>query len=297
MKLSHGSICCSDINTVQGVYPLGPKYLGIGGHEGVGTVVKTGAGVLALKEGDHVVPLVSGLGTWRTAGVFEASDWHAVDCALPVRDAATLAINPGTALLMLERFCDLVPGDVIVQNGANSTVGQYVIQIARSRGLKTINIVRDRDDWVGTAAGLIGLGADLVSKPEEVRTDARDSGLPSPKLALNCVGGDIATTMAKMLAPGGTLVTYGGMSRKPVTVPTPVLIFRDVRVRGFWISGLSEESADTSKKRELLDRLSHLVLDGAIKLPAAVELPFTRWQEAFKPDAKGKFLLIMQDEK
>lgn len=286
----------SDINTVQGVYPLGPKYHGIGGHEGVGTVVQTGSGVSGLKEGDHVVPLVSGLGTWRTAGVFEAADWHAVDPALPVREAATLAINPGTALLMLEQFCDLGSGDTIVQNGANSIVGQYVIQIARSKGLKTINIVRKRDNWSDVAADLKELGADLVATPESVRNDAKDAGLHPPKLALNCVGGESATTMAKMLAPGGTLVTYGGMSREPVTVPTPVLIFRDIRVRGFWISGLSEASADTSKKRELLDRLSRLMLDGIIKLPAVVELPFTRWQEAFKPGATRKFLLTMQDE-
>jgi NADPH:quinone reductase-like Zn-dependent oxidoreductase len=33
-------------------------------------------------------------------------------------------------------------GDVIIQNGANSAVGQSVIQLARLRGVKTINVVR-----------------------------------------------------------------------------------------------------------------------------------------------------------
>jgi trans-2-enoyl-CoA reductase len=31
--------------------------------------------------------------------------------------------------------------------------------------------------------------------------------------ALNCVGGAAAAEVARMLAPGGTLVTYGGMSK------------------------------------------------------------------------------------
>jgi trans-2-enoyl-CoA reductase len=35
-------------------------------------------------------------------------------------------------------------GDYVIQNGANSAVGQSVIQIAKAWGLKTINVVRDR---------------------------------------------------------------------------------------------------------------------------------------------------------
>ena len=34
----------------------------------------------------------------------------------------------------------------------------------------------------------------------------------------------------------GTMVTYGGMSMKPVSVPTSLLIFKDLRLRGFWMS-------------------------------------------------------------
>jgi trans-2-enoyl-CoA reductase len=196
---------------------------------------------------------------------------------------------------MLEQFCDLASGDIVVQNGANSKVGRYVIQLARSKGLKTINIVRERDDWDDTVQSLENIGADLVSTPKNVREDAKSAGLPPPKLALNCVGGETATTMAKMLAPGGTLVTYGGMGREPVSVPTPLFIFRNIRLRGFWISGLVAESGDTAKKRELLDRLSRLVLDGVIKLDEVVEVPFAEWRKAFTPGAKGKFLLTMSD--
>jgi threonine dehydrogenase-like Zn-dependent dehydrogenase len=53
---------------VQGKYPLQPKYDSVPGHEGVGKVVVTGNDTCTLKEGDLVVPLTSGLGTWRTCG-------------------------------------------------------------------------------------------------------------------------------------------------------------------------------------------------------------------------------------
>ena len=47
---------------------------------------------------------------------------------------------------MLRDFVSLKPGDWIIQNGANSGVGQAVIQIAREMGVHTVNIVRDRED-------------------------------------------------------------------------------------------------------------------------------------------------------
>ena len=43
--------------------------------------------------------------------------------------------------------CLLFPcgaGDTVIQNGANSGVGQAVIQLAAMRNISTINIVRDR---------------------------------------------------------------------------------------------------------------------------------------------------------
>jgi trans-2-enoyl-CoA reductase len=45
---------------------------------------------------------------------------------------------------MLRDFVDLKLGDVIVQNSANSGVGQAVIQLANAWGLKTVNIIRPR---------------------------------------------------------------------------------------------------------------------------------------------------------
>jgi mitochondrial enoyl-[acyl-carrier protein] reductase / trans-2-enoyl-CoA reductase len=58
--------------------------------------------------------------------------------------AATISVNPFTADRMLLDFAKLREGDWVVQNGANSGVGQNVIQLARIRGFKTVNVIRDR---------------------------------------------------------------------------------------------------------------------------------------------------------
>ena len=54
-----------------------------------------------------------------------------------------------------------------------------------------------------------------------------------PLLAFNGVGGKSATELLRNLGQKGVMVTYGGMSRKPVTVPTGVFIFKEVRAVGY----------------------------------------------------------------
>lgn len=58
--------------------------------------------------------------------------------------AATMGLSPCVALRLLNDFADLKEGDVIIQNGANSLVGQTVVQLAHARGIKTINLIRSR---------------------------------------------------------------------------------------------------------------------------------------------------------
>lgn len=72
----------------------------------------------------------------------DASNLVKVPKDIPAAYAATLSVNPATAYRLLADFEKLVPGDVIIQNGANSMVGLAIIQLARERGIKTINVIR-----------------------------------------------------------------------------------------------------------------------------------------------------------
>ena len=56
------------------------------------------------------------------------------------------------------------------------------------------------------------------------------------RLGLNGVGGKSGLNVARLLQPGSHFVTYGGMSREPVTLPTSLFIFKDIRAQGFWLS-------------------------------------------------------------
>lgn len=108
----------------------------------MGVVTHVGPGVSHVAPGDHVVSVLPLQGTWRHVGVFNAAAWRPVPKELPVSAAARAAINPPTAIHLLNRFVELREGDVLVQNGANGTVGQCVVQMARARGIRTVNVVR-----------------------------------------------------------------------------------------------------------------------------------------------------------
>ena len=168
----------------------------------------------------------------------------------------------------MEDFVSLKEGDVIIQNGANSMVGTALLQIANARNIKTINIIRQRPDHDVVVEKLKKLGGYMVVTEDYVGTpDFKRliSDLPVPKLALNCVGGSSATEMARTLAPGGTLVTYGGMSKKPVTIPTSLFIFKDIQLKGFWMTTWVEQHSQ-QEKEQMLNSLYTLIRNNQLKL-------------------------------
>lgn len=131
---------------LSGVYPVKPPLPAIGGSEGVGEIIETGPSVTKLAKGDWVIPAIPGKGTWCTDAAFEEHSLLKIRNDIPMFCAATLAINPATAYRMLVDFVKLTEGDLVVQNGGNSGVGQAVIQLAKEMGYITVNIVRNRKD-------------------------------------------------------------------------------------------------------------------------------------------------------
>ncbi|KAG4948186.1 hypothetical protein JHK82_041366 [Glycine max] len=107
----------SDINRIQGVYPVRPDPPAVGGYEGVGEVHSVGSSVTSLSPGDWVISSPPSFGTWLTYIVKDEKVWHKIEKGVPMEYAATITVNPLTALLMLEHCVALNSGDAIVQNG------------------------------------------------------------------------------------------------------------------------------------------------------------------------------------
>ncbi|XP_056422498.1 enoyl-[acyl-carrier-protein] reductase, mitochondrial-like isoform X1 [Hyla sarda] len=276
----------ADINMMQGIYGIQPHLPAIGGNEGVGEVIQVGCQVNRIKPGDWVIPIDCGFGTWRTEAVCQSSEVIPISKDISILSAATLGVNPCTAYRMLTDFETLKAGDTVIQNGANSAVGQAVIQICAAMGVNTINVIRDRPNVAELKEKLLALGAsyviteDMLEKPE---MENLFKVVERPKLAFNCIGGNCAGNLFCHLKDGSTMVTYGGMSRKPTPLPAKALIFKNIKVCGFWMTQWKRNHmCDLTKLNMMLSELSEMARRGQLLEPICTEVPFHDYQKALQ---------------
>lgn len=133
------------------------------------------------------------------------------------------------------------------------------MQLGRLWGIKSLNVIRDRPDAAATQKmkdELMELGAtQVITESELLDRSIKDrvkewtsGGREAIKVGLNCVGGKPTSAMVKLLGQGGHLVTYGGMARAPLDLPTGLLIFKDLKFSGFWVSRWAGENLEEKKR-------------------------------------------------
>jgi len=211
---------------------------------------------------------------------------------------ASIFSGPCTAYRMINDFVSLKEGDVIIQNGANSVVGQSVIQLAKLRGIKTISVIRERPDQAEIVERLKHVGGDIVVTEHYAGTHNMHrliSDLPKPKLALNCVGGDLRY-MLKILENNGTLVTYGAMSRKPIQVTTSPFIFNNITMKGFWYSKWEDENGNSVEKKKMINEIINYSVSKQLTIFIQLN-KFSEFQNAleqqYRPFPQRKLVLDM----
>ena len=265
VKVLAAPINPSDLYQISGNYGVDPVLPARPGSEGVGRVTEVSPEVKNLSV-DQLVLLASG-STWAeeivapAAGFLPLPNLGLISAEI-IEQLSMSAVNPLTALLMLTSYGDIQEGQWIVQSAANSAVGGYVIQLAKQRGIKTVNIVR-RD---GLADDLMSKGADvvLIDGPDLAAKIAEATDNAPIMLALDPVGGDTFGRLADSLGYGGTLVTYGGLSGKPGTLDTGKVIFNDTRVRGFWLYKWYQ-IATMQEKQAAFGQVIPLIANGTLK--------------------------------
>jgi NADPH:quinone reductase-like Zn-dependent oxidoreductase len=263
------------------------------GNEGVGLVEEVGPEVAGFSPGDLVLPLQRG--TWTGWMTVPAAQAVRLPSSLDPVQASMLSVNPPTAWQLLHSILPLAPGEWILQNAANSGVGRAVIQLAAALGWRTISVVRRAE----LLPELRALGGDVVLLEEDdLKAAVREHcGASRPRLALNSVGGASALNLANALASGGTLVTFGAMGRQPLKIPNGLLIFRDLRFTGFWLTRWMKSSSAEEKQR-MFARLAELVESGRLQQPVAATHRCNDWPEALTAAAaerrSGKVLFDLR---
>ena len=279
----------SDILVAQGLYPLHPELPSVIGNEGAGRVLEVGSEVRNVKVGDRVT-LPMGSFTWRERMVINADGLVALPADADPSQLAMLTINPPTAHLLLETYVQLQPDDWIVINAANSAIARWIVGFAKRKGVKTLGLVR-RPEAMNAAREA---GCELVLQDDDnaPAKAAEALGEKRIQLALDAVSGEATRRLAKLLGPGGTLVSYAAQSFAAMAVSPFDVIFNDLTVRGFSVGNPDFAGLIPGA----IMQAAEMVASGEVAVPVAETYRLEEIGAAIAHQARGgKVLLKMGD--
>jgi len=268
----------------------------VAGNKCVGHIVETGSGVRGFREGQRVHVTLPGVGTWRE--YLRVSE-QVIYPAPGEGDAVELSLVSGgvlTAYFMLREFVALRQDDWVIQNGANSNCGRYLVQLAKLWGYRTVNLVRRES----VMSELESLGADavLLDGPRLAERVAAASGGADIGLGIDGLAGDATERIASCLSERGTVVCYGLASGdEQCKLSVKSLLFRDIRLAGYYIA----RSRATRSREEMVRiyaDMGRLVVEGTLRAEIAGVYPLAQIREALTHALKqgearrGKVILV-----
>lgn len=249
------------------------------GDEGVGVVVEIGNKVCTVEPDERVVITSRLLGTWQYYGIYHERDVHVISPNIPLPEASMLTIAPCMAYRMLKDFRKVEPGQTVIQNAANSTCGQCIIQLCKAWDIKTFNIVANHCNYESVKKHLLSLGATAVHTLEEAEElTTFNTSLTRPVLGLNCLGGRFEDVMLKLLEKNGTIVYYG----PAFDIPIAKHVLRcDVSFNRFHLCHW-DAHASVIEKDAMMNNIITLMVTGKFKAPSYQPLELKNYVHAFK---------------
>ncbi|MEV5846383.1 medium chain dehydrogenase/reductase family protein [Streptomyces sp. NPDC051985] len=193
----------------RGRYYDQPPFPFVPGYDLVGTVLTVGEGVTPGLVGRRVAALVK-VGGWASHVVLDAADAVEVPAGVGAAEAETLVVNGITAWQMLHRKARVRSGGTVLVHGANGGVGTVLVQLARAAGLKVIGTASARHH-----EALRELGVTPVDyRAEDVPARVRELAPGGVDAVFDHLGGRSVVDSWRLLAPGGTLVSYGSATTR-----------------------------------------------------------------------------------
>jgi NADPH:quinone reductase-like Zn-dependent oxidoreductase len=227
----------SDLLLLQGKYGALKKLPTVPGWEGAGTVVKSGGGWLASwLQGKRVACGLQGdrAGTWAEYFVAKAGECIPLKSKLTFEQAASLIINPFTAMGLLETARKSGHRAAVHTAGA-SQLGGMLHVMAAEVGYPLINVVRRQEqvELLQSRGARYVLNSSSDGFPDQLKSLCDQL---KATIAFEAVAGDMTGTILNRMPSGSTVYLYGALSEEPCGSIDPVeLIFRNKAVRGFYL--------------------------------------------------------------
>ncbi|RRA49856.1 zinc-dependent alcohol dehydrogenase family protein [Acidipila sp. EB88] len=269
----------SDFMLVEGKYGVRPEFPYNVGSEGVGRVIGTGRAASPL-DGKRVLILPTyEQGTWAEQTVVSSRNVVEVSNSADPLQLAMIGINPATAYLLLKQYTHLMPSDWIGQTAANAAMGQYIVQLAKLAGLKTLNVVRRQE----AADAVRAFGGDAAVLQGNDLKQQIEAALGSNRLsiAFDTLGGEPIGTLLQFVRDGGIGVGYGLQTGVFPKINPVDMYFRGLSFHGFWLIKWLR-NAPRAEVQWTYQHLAALVAEG--KLFAEVEQTYSldQYQQALE---------------
>ncbi|MFI0540638.1 NADPH:quinone reductase-like Zn-dependent oxidoreductase [Streptomyces canus] len=194
----------------RGRYYDQPPFPFVPGYDLVGTVLTTGEGVDPQLAGTRVAALVK-VGGWASHVLVDAADLVPVPDGIGAAEAETLVVNGITAWQMLHRKARVRAGRTVVVHGANGGVGSVLVQLALAAGAHVIGTASPRHHEALREKGVVPVDYRADGLAARIRELAPREGVHA---VFDHVGGRGIVDSWRLLAPGGTLVSYGSAATR-----------------------------------------------------------------------------------
>ncbi|MGI5417846.1 zinc-dependent alcohol dehydrogenase family protein [Actinomadura luteofluorescens] len=228
------------------------------GTEAAGVVEAVGEGVTGFRPGQPVstVPGFSQneYGIYAERAIVPAASVLPRPEGLDAIEGAAVWMPYLTAYGALVEVGGMRPGDTVVLNAASSSVGLAAVHVADRIGATPIALTRTAAKKEALlkegAAEVIVTGADDVAGRVLAATGGRGA-----EFVFDAVAGPGVTDLARLVAPGGTLLVYGALSGEPTPYPGIDLGLPALNVRTYTM-------LETARDPERLRRAAAFVTSG-----------------------------------
>ncbi len=289
IKVSACNINPSDIMFIRGLYGIRPELPSGAGFEASGMIDKCGEGV-SMPEGMRII--FSTVGVWQEYVVVPAKTVIPTPEGMPDEVACQAFINPFTAYAMLEES-GLQKGKWLLITAGGSAFGRFVIQLGKKCGINVVCTVR-RDDQVES---LLELGATAVINTEKeslYRSVLKLTGRNGVDYVFDAVGGELGARALECLAKYGTMLVFGSLSLEPIPLNSGLMLFRNLTVKGFWLSAWFTSLPKEARMKatsEVLGMLASGNLKVAIEARYVLDDVVKAVKHAESSGRKGKVIL------
>jgi NADPH:quinone reductase-like Zn-dependent oxidoreductase len=282
----------------RGKYYDQPPFPFVPGYDLVGRVERLGDGANGgIAVGQRVAALTK-TGGWADRVVLDAAELVPVPAGLDAAAAETVVVNGVTAWRMLHRSARVQPGQTIVVLGAAGGVGSTLVQLARHGGIRVIGTAGPSAQERVRELGAIPIDYRNHDVPARVRELAPE-GVAA---VFDHVGGPGIADSWRMLARGGTLVSYGTASTRdaPGNPRVPVLKLlarltlwnvlpnrRRATFFNLWAGARKRDRYRAELRRDLGEVLG-LLQRGAIDAQIARRFPLRDAGEALRDAEQGR---------